>query len=231
MQFQRIFGGNLVSETKFGYNQSNRRTLDTGPSPVEISITGFTPLTGPQEIIEGRTFSVLSDFAVVRGRHNVKFGGEIRRIFVDVGEATRRTCRARLRRTGRISTDRLELQHHGLSHRAGTALVDVGYIQDDVKWRSESDDQRRSALRVLHGARREGRPRQGLAHRVRRLLRAGNALVQPDYNNFGPRVGFAWAPARFNDNTVIRGGFGVFFGPGRTTTCSRRSTMPARGPR
>ena len=43
VQFQRIFGGNLVSETKFGYNQSNRRTLDTGPSPVEISITGFTP--------------------------------------------------------------------------------------------------------------------------------------------------------------------------------------------
>ena len=40
VQFQRIFGGNLVSETKFGYNQSNRRTLDTGPSPVEISITG-----------------------------------------------------------------------------------------------------------------------------------------------------------------------------------------------
>ena len=46
------------------------------------SASGFTPLTGPQEIIEdGRTYSVLDDLAIVRGRHNIKIGGEIRRIF------------------------------------------------------------------------------------------------------------------------------------------------------
>ena len=33
--------------------------------------------------------------------------------------------------------------------------------------------------------------------------------VQTDYNNFGPRIGFAWMP--WNDKTVLRGGFGVFY--------------------
>ena len=55
-----------------------------------------------------------------------------------------------------------------------------------------------------------------MAHCVRRVLRArARSWYDPDYNNVGPRVGFAWSPARFNDNTVIRGGFGVFFGPGQ----------------
>jgi hypothetical protein len=45
-----------------------------------------------------------------------------------------------------------------------------------------------------------------------------NAMVVPvkelfkaDRNNFGPRFGFAYNPAMFNGNLVLRGGFGIFF--------------------
>lgn len=38
-----------------------------------------------------------------------------------------------------------------------------------------------------------------------------NSLIQPDRNNFGPRLGFAWSPSRFHENTVVRGGFGVAY--------------------
>ena len=38
-----------------------------------------------------------------------------------------------------------------------------------------------------------------------------NALIPADHNNFAPRIGFAWSPSRFHENTVVRGGFGVAY--------------------
>ncbi|HEY0078644.1 MAG TPA: TonB-dependent receptor [Pyrinomonadaceae bacterium] len=35
-------------------------------------------------------------------------------------------------------------------------------------------------------------------------------LARPDYSNFGPRVGFAYA---LNDRTVVRGGIGIYYAP------------------
>src|SRR5581483_2834347 len=38
------------------------------------------------------------------------------------------------------------------------------------------------------------------------------ALYNPDYRNFDPRVGLAWAPSALHGNTVIRAGFGIYHG-------------------
>ncbi|HVW86950.1 MAG TPA: hypothetical protein VHB50_19825, partial [Bryobacteraceae bacterium] len=36
------------------------------------------------------------------------------------------------------------------------------------------------------------------------------SIVDPDYNNFAPRLGFAWRPS-FMKNTVVRGGAGIYY--------------------
>jgi carboxypeptidase family protein len=215
VQVQRIFSSNIVSETKFGYNQSNRYVLDTGPSTGDVSVSGFTPLTGPQETTEnGKTFSVLSDLGIVSGRHNIKFGGEIRRIFIDVGEGN--TTGLTYSSRPNFLTNRLEsFSIVDFPIVQGQRWWTLGYIQDDIKWRPN--------LTINAGLRyefytvpveKDGRDK------VWRLscggfCAPGTRWYDPDYNNFGPRVGFAWAPARFKDNTVLRAGFGVFFGPGQ----------------
>ena len=49
-------------------------------------------------------------------------------------------------------------------------------------------------------------PNDGL---VGASLKVGGDLYQPDKNNFGPQVGVAWSPDRFNSKLVLRGGFGM----------------------
>jgi len=215
VQVQHIFGPSVVSETKFGFNQSNRHSIRTGPSAEQFSISGFTPLTGPQEIIEdGSTYSVLSDVAIVRGRHNIKVGGELRRILIDVGEGNTTT----LTYSSRPNFQANRLDNFSIVDFPvvqGQRWWALGYIQDDVKWRPN--------LAINAGLRyefytvpveKDGRDK---VWRIacNGFCAPGTQWYNPDYNNFGPRVGFAWSPARFRDNTVVRGGFGVFFGPGQ----------------
>ncbi|MDF5622522.1 hypothetical protein P3734_23905, partial [Vibrio parahaemolyticus] len=41
------------------------------------------------------------------------------------------------------------------------------------------------------------------------VISTAKQLTDRDLNNFGPQLGFAWSPKRFNDKLVIRGGGGI----------------------
>ena len=42
-------------------------------------------------------------------------------------------------------------------------------------------------------------------------MRLGGKLYQADKGNFGPQLGFAWSPEKFNSKLVVRGGFGLSY--------------------
>jgi hypothetical protein len=214
-QFQRIFGSSVVNETKFGYNASLRNSVREGPSAAQISVPGFVALTGPEEITEnGRTFSVLNDLGMVRGRHNIKVGGEIRRIFVAVGEGN--TTSVSYSSRPNFQVNRLEsFSIVDFPLVEGQRWWYFGYVQDDFKLRPNLTIN--AGLRYEYYSVVKEKDDRGKVWRVAcgGFCPDGTPWYDPDFNNFGPRLGFAWAPARFNDNTVIRGGFGVFFGPGQ----------------
>jgi hypothetical protein len=43
----------------------------------------------------------------------------------------------------------------------------------------------------------------------------GTPAYLPDRNNFAPRASLAWSPRFLNDRTVIRAGYGMYYGPGQ----------------
>ncbi len=80
-QMQRILGPSVVNELKFGYNASLRKSVREGPSTGQLTVPGFTALTGPEEITEnGRSFSLIDDIAILRAKlSRVPLGGRRRR--------------------------------------------------------------------------------------------------------------------------------------------------------
>ena len=93
---------------------------------------------------------------------------------------------------------------------------------------AEPDDQRRLALRVLLGPVEKGRPRQSLAHRLRRLLRRRARRGTTRTTTTSGRA--SDSPGRRRASRTTRSSAAALAsssGRARTTTCSRRLTMPA----
>ncbi|MCI0422126.1 MAG: TonB-dependent receptor, partial [Acidobacteria bacterium] len=215
LQFQRIFSPTVINETTLGMNRSPLTRIISGPLPEQINVAGFMNLTRNQEVTEaGTSFAVLDNLAITRGRHNMKLGGEVRRIHVNVGEGSPATV-AFTSRPDFIANRVNNFSINEFPVRGGRRWNYFGYVQDDVKWRPN--------LTINLGLRYEY---YSVAHEVKDRARVfalecggfcppGTPFYEPDRNNFAPRVGLAWAPEAFNNKTVVRAGYGVFFGPGQ----------------
>ena len=62
-------------------------------------------------------------------------------------------------------------------------------------------------------------------------VRKGGNLYSPSKANFGPQVGFAWSPSKYNNRIVLRGGFGIgFSGQEEATSLNGRNNPPFLSP-
>jgi outer membrane receptor protein involved in Fe transport len=215
MQFQRIFTPTVINEAKLGFNRSPLTRVNSGPFLEQFSVAGFMTLQRNQETTEaGTSYSLVDNLSVLRGRHNLKFGGEVRRIHVNVGEGEPATVTyTSLANFQNNRVDSFTLNPFPV--RGGRRWYYFAYAQDDFKWKPN--------LTLNLGLRYEY---YSVVHEVKDRARVfalecggfcppGTPFYNPDRNNFAPRLGLAWAPTVFKDRTVIRAGYGVFFGPGQ----------------
>jgi hypothetical protein len=174
----------------------------------------------PQETRQTR-FQIANAATLVRGRHALKFGGEVQRVDAEFGLGVFRQGRIELVQdfptfdhTGDGRVDDNDLLF-AVTLRSGKPDQDLvipdadnvhvaGYLQDD--W-SVSD-----RLQLSIGLRYEFDTDVNNQSRVDDL----NPIVLPfvtgerqrDTNNFGPRLGVTWSAT---DRVLVRGGYGTYY--------------------
>ena len=170
------------------------------------------------------TISYIDNFSLTHGKHNMKFGGEYRqvRMYTDRNggitytystlAAFQTNTPSNIRYTADLS-DPSVFNNGATGQRKAEQNYYIGYAQDE--WRL------RSNLTLNYGLRYEY---------YSPLLEANDLTVQFDpktgtlfpadhtpytavKTNFGPRVGLSYG---LTPKTSLRGGFGIFYGPGQT---------------
>lgn len=207
----------------------------TGPGTIPIAATGSGNFPSRKS---GKIWQLLDNFSWVRDRHTIKFGADLQRVtmFVYATNAARPTFNFNGTYTGSglgdfllgyiNSTATSELQTDTIQQH-----VYNGYLQDD--WKATNTLTLNFGLRYeLPTPFVEEHDRESnfvldsgpcYLHLItvaqRGLCGLPRALTRTDYNNFAPRLGLAWQATA---KTVVRSGFGVFYGRDEDLGIQRR---------
>jgi outer membrane receptor protein involved in Fe transport len=227
----------LLNPVDYGVNYVRPQELIGGLGLPDITITG---MSGIGNTIQGPSRSVSSEYQIsnvmskVKGRHNLKVGGEIRRGdenpdngFFTVGRFVFNGAY-----TGDSFADFLIGRASEFNYAVGRTQMIMQnwnygvFFQDDfkvtdnltlnlgVRWDYFSpiiDDLGQTSTWVIDRAASPGVPQSGQAH----IVLAGQEGLPnkgtyfPDKNNVQPRVGFSW-DVWGNGKLAVRGGGGIF---------------------
>jgi hypothetical protein len=216
LQLQHIFSPTTVNEWKFGFNRANFHDFVLGTAPLSVSPGPFDGASGNSLDTEvGNTFSYIDNLTMLRGRHTLKTGLDIRRIQLNNSGNTITTSSIDFPSADDFIHNRADsatlLQGEGVVGNRRTFFQ--GYFQDEFKVTPN--------LTLNLGLRYEY---YTVAHEI--LNRSavvdivgcggfcprGTPYYSPNYADLGPRLGIAWAPAALRGKTVIRTGYGIYYG-------------------
>ncbi|ADV81714.1 TonB-dependent receptor [Terriglobus saanensis] len=240
----QVWGPRVFNETKFGYNGIKMRVTGTpGASPnadlsrARIAVAGLTNVgslislsssfNGIGAPYTGQSYNYIDNLSLVRGAHNLKFGVEIRPLGLYNNQlgGTTYTYASVADFTNNLTS---QIQFYGdlsdlspFTGLSGNAYVKqnyyIGYAQDE--WKVTP------SLTLSYGLRYEY---FSPLHETRNKnvvfdMTTGNIIpkdagdwYKSSTNNYGPRVGLVWAPQALHNQTVIRLGGGIYYGPGQT---------------
>ena len=219
MQYQRVFSSAVVNESKIGVNRSALHRYAYAPFTESIAVSGFTTLNNSNLLLEaGTSFSLIDNVAITRGRHNLRFGGEIRRAHVNVADPAFDAISIAYNSRPDLLANRI----NNVGITQGAAVLGTrkwyyyAFVQDDYK--ATSTLTLNLGLRYeYYSVNREVKDRYRVfdINECRGFCPHGTPWYFPDRNNFDPRLGIAWAPRALRGKTVIRTGAGVYHGPGQ----------------
>jgi Carboxypeptidase regulatory-like domain/TonB dependent receptor len=186
-----------------------------------ITVQSFGASIG--SILNQRTGTIKDVATKVAGRHTIKFGGDITRLFY-LNECT--GCAVPSYRFFNIwdfLNDAPHQENGNFNPHNGDPTIEkqsdrenlLGFFaQDDFKVRKNLTlnlGLRWSYFGALSDTQNNmyaAFPGSGSSYLTGLTVRPANSWT-PQKDNFGPEIGFAWSPSFFHDKLVVRGGYGL----------------------
>ena len=236
-------------ETQLGILGPNNEPLNATPLNYGLPNIVLSNIAGLSEqqprVANQQTISISETFSWIHGKHNMRFGGDYRRVhnnFLSSSNAT-----GNFAFTGLFTQDSAADPNTGLSfadfllglpqQTALNAAVNESYLRDNVIDGFAQDDFRwKPSLTLNYGLRYEffapytekyGRlaevatnPNEGFTTQIPIQSGQGGlpaSLVYPFHKAFAPRVGIAWRAPKIKQ-MVVRAGFGMNYTVGSYAT-------------
>jgi hypothetical protein len=211
------FSSRVFNEVKFGINRAPYHNPQASVFPFEIDTDNFEALNNSATDNEvGTTFGYIDNLSIAHGGHTFKTGIEVRRVRLNQGitEDDRYIFSDNLSLINN-SVGNVELRGSWLGHGLRHTLV-LPYFQDE--WKAKPNLTLNLGLRwEYYSVISEAHGRMSIfdLDGCHGFCPSGSAPYFPNYRNFDPRIGIAWAPKALHDKTVIRTGFGIYHGMGQ----------------
>jgi len=234
-----IKGQNIVNEFRAGYNRFRQPQLPTNPGTpgqrplmgfvkafLVFDIGGFDQFGSSAEFKRAvNVYNYTDSVTYIQGKHQFRFGADVRRYLFNAYNVNPNQLRftgARTSGGGNLGYPMADFLL-GLPAQFITFDGDPGGNTRKLEFASYAEDDWKMTSRftVNYGLRWEyyGRitektNKQSLWVAECNCMRTAReglppGLVDGDFNNFAPRLGFAWRP--FGERTVIRASSGIFY--------------------
>jgi hypothetical protein len=227
-----VAGQNLVHEFRAGYSRFRQPLKPLNPgTPAQQPLMGFVkafpsfsipPFDGIGSSLEftrvSNVYDYIDNIFYARGNHQFKFGVDARRYLFNGRSVPANIFMFFGARTGLPIRDFLQgLPHVVVSFEGSPGgntrkFEFAGYAQDD--WKIRSNFTINYGVRwEYYGRMTERTNKQSFwvpeCNCIRHAgIEASEGLVDNDFNNFAPRLGFAWRP---RERLVVRASSGIFY--------------------
>jgi hypothetical protein len=209
-----IFNPQLLNEVEFGFNRNTYYQAQHTGVPYTFNITGFTSLLENYSKLQvPQTFSFIDTFTMIKGRHTIKAGVDIRHVMFNEQNSV----------DGQIN---YSSEDNFLANRLNSILITApltprnlrktqyaGYIQDQFKMTanlSMNYGLRYNFFGPFHEAHGNANPFDLDA--CGGYCGMGKDFGQPNFLSFDPRISLAYSIPSLKGNTVLRAGFGIYHG-------------------